>query len=117
MKAFPSITASWNIPGPRVFVIPSECGWSDVGSWESLYELKGAERDESRNLAEGETLLMDCEKSFVSSRADRLVACLGLKNCLVVDTGDTVLVADLAHSQDIRKIVDHLKEAGRDTLL
>ena len=103
--------------GAKVFVIPSECGWSDVGSWESLYELKGAERDESRNLAEGETLLMDCEKSFVSSRADRLVACLGLKNCLVVDTGDTVLVADLAHSQDIRKIVDHLKEAGRDTLL
>ena len=100
-----------------VFVIPSECGWSDVGSWESLYELKEAERDQGRNLAEGETLLIDCEESFVSSRADRLVACLGLKNCLVVDTGDTVLVADLAHSQNIRRIVDHLKETRKDTLL
>jgi mannose-1-phosphate guanylyltransferase len=88
-----------------------------VGSWESLYELRGAERDGNWNLAEGETLLIDCEKSFISSQADRLVACLGLKNCLVVDTGDTVLVADLTHSQDIRKIVDQLKKTQKDTLL
>jgi mannose-1-phosphate guanylyltransferase len=100
-----------------VYVIPSECGWSDVGSWESLYALRGSERDKDRNLAEGKTLLIDCEKSFISSQGDRLVACLGLKECLVVDTGDTVLVADLAQSQNIRKIVDRLKETGKDTLL
>ncbi|MCG6878664.1 MAG: mannose-1-phosphate guanylyltransferase [Deltaproteobacteria bacterium] len=100
-----------------VYVIPSECGWSDVGSWESLYELRGSECDEHANLSEGETLIIDCEKSFIRSHGDRLVACLGLKNCLVVDTGDTVLVANLAHSQDIRKIVARLKKTQKDTLL
>ena len=101
----------------QVYVIPSECGWSDVGSWESLYELRESERDRDWNLTEGETLLIDCEKSFISSRGDRLVACLGLKECLVVDTGDTVLVADLNQSQNIRKIVDWLKEKKKDVLL
>jgi len=101
----------------QVYVIPSECGWSDVGSWESLYELRGSERNKDWNLAEGETLLIDCEKSFISSRGDRLVACLGLKECLVVDTGDAVLVADLNQSQNIRKIVDRLKEKKKDALL
>ncbi len=100
-----------------VFVIPSECGWSDVGSWESLYELRTDECDDNRNLAEGETLLIDCEKSFVRSAGNRLVTCLGLTDCLVVDTGDTVLVANLNQSQDIRKIVDKLKEMGKDALL
>ena len=82
-----------------------------------MYELKGSERDKDWNLAEGETLLIDCEKSFISSRGDRLVACLGLKECLVVDTGDTVLVADLNQSQNIRKIVARLKETQKDALL
>ena len=101
----------------QVYVIPSECGWSDVGSWESLYELRESERDKDWNLAEGDTLLIDCEKSFISSQSDRLVACLGLRECLVVDTGDTVLVADLNQSQNIRKIVDWLKEEQKDALL
>ncbi len=100
-----------------VYVIPSECGWSDVGSWESLYELRKTETDDADNLSEGETLVIDCRKSFISSRGKRLVACLGLENCLVVDEGDTVLVADLSHSQDIRRIVDRLRETGKKTLL
>ena len=100
-----------------VYVVPCQCGWSDVGSWSSLYELRSEEHDGDRNLADGETLIIDCEKSFVSGRGGRLVACLGLKNCLVVDTPDALLVADLGCSQDIRKIVDQLKERGRKRLL
>jgi mannose-1-phosphate guanylyltransferase len=100
-----------------VYVIPSECGWSDVGSWASLYELRGDDRDDAQNVSDGQTLLVECEGSYVSGRADRLVACLGLKDILVVDTADALLVADLKRSQDIRKIVDRLKERGKDGLL
>ena len=100
-----------------VYVVPSQCGWSDVGSWESLYELRSSEHDNRQNLGDGETLFIDCEGTFASERSGRIVACLGLKNCLVVDTEDSLLVADLTHSQNIRKVVDLLKETGRDDLL
>jgi len=103
--------------GNRVFVMPSQCGWSDVGSWASLYELRAADRDSRQNLAWGETLLVDCDGSLVESAGRRLVACLGLRNCLVVDTPDTVLVADLDQSQEIRKIVEQLKKKGKERLL
>ncbi len=100
-----------------VYVLPSECGWSDVGSWASLYELKGQDHDKNRNLSNGDTVLIDCEDSFVSSQSGRLVACLGLENCLIVDTPEALLVADLRRSQDIREIVKKLKDAKKDDII
>ena len=100
-----------------VFVVPCECGWSDVGSWASLYELREQEYDGGLNLKEGESLQIDCKNSFISGRSGRLVACLGLDNCLVVDTPDALLVADLDRSQEIRKIVEQLKRTQKEELL
>ncbi len=100
-----------------VYVIPSQCGWSDVGSWESLDELRLSEKDGKGNLGDEKTVFIDCEGTFVSGRGGRTVACLGLRDCLVVDTEDSLLVADLKHSQGIRKVVDLLKKSGRDDLL
>ena len=62
-------------------------------------------------------MVIDCERSFVLGRSGRLVACLGLKNVLVVDTEDALLIADLDKSQDIRKIVNKLKEKGKEEML
>ncbi|HBF43270.1 MAG TPA: nucleotidyl transferase [Desulfobacteraceae bacterium] len=101
----------------KVYVLPCECGWSDVGSWASLYELRSEGHDEDQNLADGDTLLIDCESSFISGRGGRLIACLGLKNCLVVDTPEALLVADLNRSQDVRKIVKELKKTEKENLL
>ena len=100
-----------------IFVVPCECGWSDVGSWASLYELKEQDYDSDQNLSEGESILIDCKKSFVSAQSGRLVACLGLKNCLVVDTPGALLVADLGRSQEVRKIVEQLKRTQKEELL
>jgi mannose-1-phosphate guanylyltransferase len=100
-----------------VYVLPCDCGWSDVGSWESLYDLKKQDHDDARNLCEGETLLIDCENSFISSTSGRLVACLGVDNCLVVDTPDALLIANRNRSQDIRLIVERLKKEQKEGLL
>jgi len=103
--------------GEQVYLVPCECGWSDVGSWASLYALRGEEKDEGGILSEGDTLLLDCKESFVSARGGRTVTCLGVKNCLVVDTADTVLVADLNRSQEIGKLVDYLKALEREDMI
>jgi mannose-1-phosphate guanylyltransferase len=100
-----------------VFVVPCDCGWSDVGSWESVYELREDEKDENGNFSEGECVLVDCQKSFVSSRGGRLVSCLGLEDCLVVDTPDALLVADLKKSQEVRRVTEQLKRKRRNDLL
>jgi mannose-1-phosphate guanylyltransferase len=98
-------------------VVPCSCGWSDVGSWSSLYELRDKDYDEDGNVKQGDAELIACTRSFVSSEGGRLVACLGLEDCLVVDTGDALLVADLKKSQDIRKIVERLEKGGKESLL
>ncbi len=100
-----------------IYVIPTECGWSDVGSWFSVYELRKKEWDKADNLIEGETVLIDCKKSFISARGDRLIACLGLEDILIVDTPDALLVADLNRAQEIRKIVEKLKEEKKEKYL
>ena len=99
-----------------VLVVPCNCAWSDVGSWASLYEMKAEDYDPDRNLAEGETLLIECRDSYVSARSGRLVACLGLDRCLVVDTPDALLVTGIERSQEIRKVVEQLKERKREEL-
>jgi mannose-1-phosphate guanylyltransferase len=102
--------------GP-MFLVPCECGWSDIGSWESLYELKVKDHDSMKNLSKGDALLVDCKNSFISGLSGRSVACLGIENCIVVDTDDALLVADMRRSQDIREIVEQLKKQKRRELL
>lgn len=99
-----------------VYVIPCDCGWSDVGSWQSLYELRQEEHDDFGNLIDQNVLLIDSENNFISSN-NRKIICLGIKECLVVDTADALLIADLKKSQDIRKIVETLKKQGKEELL
>ncbi len=100
-----------------VHVVPCECGWSDVGSWSSLYDLRSKEHDGAQNLTEGQTLAIDCRRTFISAQGGRMVVGLGLSDCLVVDAGDVVLVAHRDRAQDVRKIVDALKEDGQEDLI
>ena len=70
-----------------------------------------------RTWSKGRLFSSTAEGNYISSGSGRLVACLGLRNCLVVDTPDGLLVADLGRSQEIRKVIEELKKRGRDDLL
>lgn len=90
-------------------VVPLDAGWSDVGSWSSLWD--ASEKDSSGNAVRGEVLLEGVKDSLVYS-SGRTVSVLGLEGIVVVDTKDALLVADRSKSEDVKKIVDALKERG-----
>jgi mannose-1-phosphate guanylyltransferase/mannose-6-phosphate isomerase len=94
----------------RAAVVPSDIGWSDVGSWGALWDL--GKKDEAGNVAVGDVLLEGAEDCY--ARSDGIVtAVVGLKDAIVVVTEDAVLAMHRNRSQDVKKIVERLRKAGR----
>ncbi|MFQ5468980.1 MAG: mannose-1-phosphate guanylyltransferase/mannose-6-phosphate isomerase [Gammaproteobacteria bacterium] len=92
-------------------VVPLDAGWSDVGAWSSLWDV--VPQDENGNIVMGDVKLIDTKGSlFVSDY--RLVAGIGLEDVIVIDSADAVMVAHKNSAQDIKKIVERLKEEGRE---
>ncbi len=94
----------------KAAVLPIDVGWNDVGSWSSLWEI--ADHDESGNYARGTAIMEDSTGLYVHSERS-LVAAIGVKDLVIVDTPDALLVADKARAQDVSKIVARLKSEGR----
>jgi mannose-1-phosphate guanylyltransferase len=91
-------------------VVPLDAGWSDIGSWSALWEI-GA-KDANGNVKKGDVLAQDTANSFI--HADhKLVATVGVDNLVVVETKDAVLVAHKDHVQDVKKVVNVIKNDGR----
>jgi mannose-1-phosphate guanylyltransferase/mannose-6-phosphate isomerase len=91
----------------RMAVVPVDCGWTDVGSWSTLADM--AERDASGNSTAGEVLTEGTTNSYIRSEGP-LVATVGVENLIVVATPDAILVAHKDHDQDIKRIVDRLRD-------
>jgi len=91
-------------------VVPLDAEWSDVGSWSALAAATVA--DANGNVLSGDTLVEDTERSLVRAES-RLVATLGLRDHIVVETSDAVLVAHSDRAQDVKRLVAQLREAGR----
>ena len=94
----------------RAAVLPLTVGWSDVGSWGSLWDISA--RDSDGNAIHSDALLIDTRNTYVHS--DRsLIATLGVSDLIIVDTPDALLVADRSRSQEVGAIVQKLKLGGR----
>lgn len=105
----PSESIDWGVleKSSRVAVVEAGFAWSDVGSWSSWGEL--LEVDARGNATQGETLMLDSEQTLVLSD-EGLVATLGVKDLVVVRTGDATLVIDRQRCQDVRRLLAALRE-------
>ncbi|MFP6803992.1 MAG: mannose-1-phosphate guanylyltransferase/mannose-6-phosphate isomerase [Pseudomonadales bacterium] len=91
-------------------VVPLDAGWSDIGSWDALWQI--SEKDEHNNTLVGDAVVHGVEGSLVWSES-RLVSVVGLKDVIVVETADAVMVASQDQAQDVKSIVNQLKGSGR----
>jgi len=91
-------------------MIPLSCGWNDLGSWDALWQAGG--KDESGNVTRGDVVLCDVHDSYLHAET-RLLAAVGLKNHIVVETSDAVLIAPRDRVQEVKMIVDKLKAENR----
>ncbi len=111
-RACPNISLDYAVAErtQRIAVVPADLGWSDVGSWGALWELGG--KDDSGNVAVGDVLLEGSANCY--ARSDGIMtAVVGLTDVVVVVTEDAVLAMHRDRAQDVKKVVDRLRAAGR----
>lgn len=94
----------------RVAVVPLELSWSDIGSWENVYEW--LEKDAEQNVTFGDVVAVNTTNSLIYAEK-RLVSTIGLDNVVIVETQDALLVADKKASQEVKEIVGVLKKLGK----
>ncbi|MBL1242461.1 MAG: mannose-1-phosphate guanylyltransferase/mannose-6-phosphate isomerase [OCS116 cluster bacterium] len=94
----------------EVVVVPLDANWSDVGSFAALWEV--SEQDDQGNSFEGDVQSVNTKNTLVRS-AERLVATVGIEDLVIIDTKDSLLVAHKDHTQDVKSIVNMLKQADR----
>ena len=92
-------------------VVPMDAGWSDIGSWSSLWEQ--GDKDKSGNSTHGDVITSDTEDSLVHAES-RLVTAVGVKNLVIIETHDAVLVADKTQAEEVKQIVERLKLDERE---
>lgn len=91
-------------------MVPLQAGWSDIGSWSSLWE--ASEKTAAGNVLQGDVLQLDTHNTYVNADS-RLVATVGVQDLIIVETKDAVLVAHKDQVQQVKGIVDQLKRDGR----
>ena len=90
-----------------------DAGWDDVGSWEALWQV--GDKDPARNILQGDVVVHDVSDSYINATS-RLVAAVGLKHHVVVETADAVMITPRHRTQEVKQLVDVLKARGRQEI-
>ena len=98
----------------RVFVLPAKIGWSDIGSWAAVYQLLAHKQGE--NVTAGDSFALEATGNFLWSRK-KFVAAIGVRNLIVVETDNALLICPRERAQDVGKVVKWLEEKRRRDLL
>lgn len=98
----------------KLAMVTLECDWKDVGSWDAIYDI--SEKDENGNYVMGNVIDLESKNSMIYSTS-KLITTIGLEDIVVVETEDAVLVCNKNRSQDVKKVVNHLKEIHDETQL
>lgn len=127
-SGFPRALARWFPEAPSISidyavmekeddlaVIPADFGWSDLGSFDALPEVR--ETDEAGNVLEGDTVVIDSERNVVVGQGKKPIILVGCSDLVVIDTKDALLVCRRDRSQEVRRAVEALEERGDERLL
>ncbi len=90
-----------------ITLVPLDCGWNDVGSWEAIFDV--SEKNENNNYVVGNVVDIDSKNSIIYGTS-KLVSTIGLENTVVVETEDAILVCDKNKTQDVKKVFEKLKK-------
>lgn len=112
--AIPSISIDYGImeKTERAFVVPVDMHWSDVGSWNAVWQLSN--HDQQGNALMGDVLAIDTSDSFIRAEGGATVAAIGLEKMAVVAVRDAVFIAPMERAAEVREVVDRLKQEGRE---
>ena len=95
----------------NAMMVPLDAGWSDVGSWAALHDVR--EQDSDGNTIDGDVVMHDCRGMFIQAES-RLVTAVGLEDVVIIETKDSTLVTSKDKSQEVKDLVDKLKADDRD---
>ena len=115
-EAFPSESIDFGImeKAENIYTIPGSFGWDDVGSWLAMERIN--ETDDDKNYIEGDVIAVDSKRTTICG-GKRLIAAVGTRDLIIVDTDDVLLVCSKNSTQDVKKVISKLKEQERFELV
>ena len=95
----------------KIYILPGEFGWDDVGSWLAVGRIRAS--DEYGNVADGDIITIDCKNTIIQGNK-KLIAAIGIQDLIIIDTEDATLICNKENTADIKKVLEYLKESSRN---